>query len=187
VHEGQPNGFEIFEVDEDTADEREPRRSLRTASITIVVIAVVLAGLGYFGYQSVIAPVMERGNCFVLSPDHCTSLSVARIQEAANVTILQGVTVVQSGSLRSLKSVTVTALLETSDIDAFALGDGYVREAAEAVSSVPMLQRQIERPIASVEDVWTFAQAAGRSTVYFATGEDGTRLIIIRAVLDGSD
>jgi hypothetical protein len=186
--QGEPNGFEIFEVDEDDApDESEPRRPFRTAAITVVVIAGVLAALGYFGYQSVIAPVLERGDCFVLSPDHCTSLSVARIQEAANVTILEGVTLVESGSLRSVKSVTVTAVLEVGDIDAFALGDGYIREGAEPVSSVPMLQRQIERHIVSVEDVWTFAQASGRSAVYFATDEDGVRLIVIRAVLDASN
>ncbi|WP_157156752.1 MULTISPECIES: hypothetical protein [unclassified Diaminobutyricimonas] len=184
---GQSDGIEIFDVDDDGSDEPEPRRSLRTAATTVIVIAVTLAALGSFGYQSVIAPVLERGNCFVLSPDHCTSLSVTRIEEAANVTILDGVTVVQSGSLRSLKSVTVTAVLEVSDIDAFALGDGYVRATGEAVSSVPMLQRQIERAIASVEDVWTFAQRSGRATVYFATDDDGVRLVIIRAVLDSSN
>jgi hypothetical protein len=185
VHGGQPDGLEIFEVDDDASDEPEPRRSRRAKIIAVAMIGAVLAGLGYVGYQSVLAPVLERGSCFLLNPDHCTSLSVARIEEAANVSILEGVTVAQSGSMRSLRSVTVTAVLETDDIDAFALGDGYVRDVGEAASSVPMLQRQVERPIASVTDVWTFTKPSGRSTVYIATAEDGTELIVIRAVVDG--
>ncbi|NLA43630.1 hypothetical protein GX865_05830 [Candidatus Saccharibacteria bacterium] len=110
--------------------------------MAITLVAVLLAvgtsiGAGYWAYVNLLYPQTGRGNCFVLAPKNCISLSRDYVErELIGSPLPEVVTIETSGSRATLKSREEWALLRSVNISDFDRLPGSVAESG-ATPSVP--------------------------------------------------
>lgn len=144
---------------------------------------LLFATLGVLGYRWFLMPSTSHGTCFVLDGYHCTELSGSRIESTAGITIPSTATIVDSGSTRSLKYGTESALIRLAAGDDVALGTTYGAPQQNAGVQSYISTYLAKRGIGPVDAVAT-SETLG-ATVYLARDGDGTNWAYVSVVWNG--
>jgi hypothetical protein len=144
---------------------------------------LLVATLGLLGYRWFLMPTTSHGTCFVLDGYHCTELSGSRIETTADITIPSTATIVDSGSSRSLKTGSESALIRLTTGDALVLGATYGDPQQDVGVQTYVSAYLARRGIGPVDAVATSATLG--ATVYLARDGDGTSWAYVRVVWDG--
>jgi hypothetical protein len=144
---------------------------------------LLVATLGLLGYRWFLMPTTSHGTCFVLDGYHCTELSGSHIESTADITIPSTATIVHSGSSRSLKTGTESALIRLAAGDALVLGATYGDPQQDVGVQTYISAYLTKRGIGPVDAV-AISETLG-ATVYLARDGDGTSWAYVRVVWDG--
>ena len=144
---------------------------------------LLLAAVGVVGYRWFLMPSTSHGTCFVLDGYHCTELSGSRIESTAGIIIPNTATIVDSGSSRSLKYGTESALIRLAAGDDVALGATYGAPQQDAGVQSYISTYLAKRGIGPVDAIAT-SESLG-ATVYLARDDDGTSWAYVRVIWDG--
>ena len=147
-----------------------------------VLALVVVAGAGVLGYRWFLMPTTADGTCSVFDNNQCSALSDSRVEQAADVDIPAGATIIDSGASRSLKAGYQSALIQLPSNEKLGLGAGYV-EALVGDETLDVSSYLAENDLSEIDSIEVNPERG--STVYLAHDDDGRRWAYVKVVWNG--